>query len=300
MDNGSILKKRGGYMNFVAIDVETANADIASICQVGIARYENGFLAEEWKSYIDPETYFCGVNISIHGITEETVKGAPSFPQIYDKINQALAGRITVCHTPFDRASIRKTVDKYNLTAPECTWLDSARVVRRAWPDLFSKSGYGLSNVCNYLGYEFGHHDALEDAKAAAHVLISAIKESDLDLDGWLKRVEKPISANTSTYDKRIKRDGNPDGPMFGDVLAFTGSLEIPRREAADIAAQLGCKVNDGVTKKTTLLVIGDQDVSKLAGHEKSSKHRKAEEFIKKGIPIRILKESDFVDLQNT
>jgi DNA polymerase III subunit epsilon len=48
------------------------------------------------------------------------------------------------------------------------------------------------------------------------------------------------------------------------------------------------------VTKHTTLLVVGDQDVRKLAGHEKSAKHRKAEELIANGQRIRIISESDF------
>ena len=55
-------------MKFVAIDVETANADMASICQIGIARCEGGVITDEWTSYVDPEDYFDGVNVSIHGI----------------------------------------------------------------------------------------------------------------------------------------------------------------------------------------------------------------------------------------
>jgi len=42
-------------MNFVAIDVETANSDMASICQIGIAKFENGILVEEWVSLVNPE-----------------------------------------------------------------------------------------------------------------------------------------------------------------------------------------------------------------------------------------------------
>ena len=53
-------------MEFVAIDVETANADMASICQIGLVRYENGVLSKEWRSYVDPEDYFEGINVSIH------------------------------------------------------------------------------------------------------------------------------------------------------------------------------------------------------------------------------------------
>lgn len=84
---------------------------------------------------------------------------------------------------------------------------------------------------------------------------------------------------------------------MYGEILVFTGALEIPRREAADLAASIGCMVAAGVTKKTTLLVVGDQDITKLAGKSKSSKHTKAEQLIAKGQEIRIIKESDFKEL---
>ena len=71
----------------------------------------------------------------------------------------------------------------------------------------------------------------------------------------------------------------------------------MPRRQASEMAAGAGCEVADGVTKHTTLLVVGDQDIRVLNGHDKSSKHRKAEELIAKGLPIRILTESDFASM---
>ena len=40
-------------MQFVAIDMETANADMASICQIGLVKCENGILSHEWKTYVD-------------------------------------------------------------------------------------------------------------------------------------------------------------------------------------------------------------------------------------------------------
>ncbi len=63
-------------MDFVTIDVETANANISSICQIGMARFRNGVLADEWVSLIDPEDYFEGINISIHGIDSAAVVAA--------------------------------------------------------------------------------------------------------------------------------------------------------------------------------------------------------------------------------
>ena len=70
--------------------------------------------------------------------------------------------------------------------------------------------------------------------------------------------------------------------------------LSMPRREAAELAAAIGCQVASGITKETTILVVGDQDVKRLAGHQKSSKHRKAEKLALQGASIRILRESDF------
>lgn len=74
----------------------------------------------------------------------------------------------------------------------------------------------------------------------------------------------------------------------------FTGALSITRAQASDMAASLGCSVLPGVSKKITLLVVGDQDLRITGGDGKSSKHRKAEEMLAKGHPIRILSESDF------
>lgn len=283
-------------MNFVAIDVETANPDMTSICQIGLARYQHGLLFEEWKTYVDPEDYFDMINISIHGIDESTVKGAPKLNDLTDQLYGFLDGKIAVCHTHFDRVAIHQAFAKHNKRNPSCTWLDSARVARRTWKELAWR-GYGLHNVCRILGYEFKHHDALEDAKAAAHVLLAAIDESNLSIEEWLQRVEKSIDIEKSYA--AIKREGNPEGPLYGEVIVFTGSLLISRGEASDLAAKIGCKVDLGVTKKTTLLVVGDQDIKKLAGHEKSSKHRKAEGLISDGQNIRILRETDFIQLVN-
>ena len=285
-------------MNFVAIDVETANADMASICQIGLAKFENGILSDEWKSFVDPEDYFDDINIAIHGIDENTVKGAPTFPELFNTLCSYLAGSVVICHTHFDRVAIRQAHQRYNIIAPECTWLDSAMVARRAWAEC-ARKGYGLYNVCSMLGYGFNHHDALEDAKAAAHIFLSASKVTGLDIPNWLKRIRQPIYPTASSSDSTIKRNGNPEGALFGEVLVFTGALEMPRREAADLAATIGCQVESGVTIKTTMLVVGDQDIKKLAGHEKSMKHRKAETLIAKGAQIRIMKESDFKALVN-
>ncbi len=65
------------------------------------------------------------------------------------------------------------------------------------------------------------------------------------------------------------------------------------------MAAKVGCDVNNGVNKKTTILVVGTQDKSRLNGYEKSGKHRKTEVLIAKGMDVQILSEEDFFELMN-
>lgn len=290
-------------MNFVTVDVETANPDLASICQIGIVDFEAGSAKQVWQSTVNPEDYFDDNNVVIHGITEEAVKRAPTFPEIHAAVTERLDGKIIVSHTSFDRVAIAKVTEKYGLRQVQGKWLDSAKVVRRAWPEL-SHRGYGLKNVAQKLGIAFRHHEAQEDARAAGEILVRAIQETRLTVDEWLDRVRRPIEvARSSSGSSRIQpsptcsrigMEGNPEGSLHGEVVAFTGALSIPRRRAAELAAAGGCKVTASVNKATTLLVVGDQDIRKLAGHEKSSKQRKAEELIGKGQAIRILGEGDF------
>jgi DNA polymerase-3 subunit epsilon len=283
-------------VNFVAIDVETANPNMASICQVGLVQYVAGAPVDEWMSYVDPQDDFDDINVSIHGIDEVRVRGAPTFPQISGDLFHYLRNSLVVCYTHFDRLALAQTSQRYKISVPRLVWLDSARVARRAWEDCAWK-GYGLAKICKKLGYEFQHHDALEDAKAAAFVLTCAIRDTGLSTEEWLKRIEQPIILGSGSSGSDIKRAGNPNGHFFGDVLVFTGSLTIPRRDAADMAAGAGFQVAPSVTKATTILVVGDQDTAKLAGHTKSTKHRKAEELISAGVAIRIVRESDFKEL---
>ena len=42
-------------LNFVALDVETANADASTICQIGIVTFTNGAVDGTWSTLIDPE-----------------------------------------------------------------------------------------------------------------------------------------------------------------------------------------------------------------------------------------------------
>jgi len=279
-------------MNFVALDVETANHRYSSICQIGVAFFADGEYKNSWETLLNPEEYFQERNIRIHEINEEMVKDSPTFPSICKELHEYLTNTIVVTHSPFDRTAMAQIHQKYNIDLPEIRWLDTTKVVRRTWKDRASK-GYGLQDICEFLKIEFKHHDAAEDARATGKVLLKAIQKTGFSIEDWVVSVTHNHNANSHFS----IGGGNPDGDLYGQSIVFTGQLIISRKEAATHAADAGCNVQNSVTKKTTLLVVGDQDLKQLSGHEKSSKHRRAEELIEKGIPIRILGETDFYSM---
>jgi len=282
-------------IDFIALDVETANPDYSSVCQIGIIAYANGLVVHQWTSLVNPQDYFYPPNVQVHGIDANMVQDSPTYPQVLPIVQSWLNRQIVVCHTPFDKIALKQVHEKYRLPLLQCQWLDTAKVTRRAWPQ-FSQSGYRIANVTEFLGIKFNHHDALEDARAAGEVLLHAVQETGIAVVDWLRRAEQPISQR-SQYSVKATWDGNEDGPLFGEVLVFTGELSISRSQSANRAASAGCAVAANVTKKTTILVVGNQDMRKLVGHEKSSKHRRAEELIIDGQEIRIVSESDFLVL---
>ena len=184
-------------MKFVAIDVETANQDVASICQIGVVTFEQGHILESWETLVNPEDYFDSFNIAVHGITEESVRDAPIFPAVFEALHFRLAKQIVVSHTPFDKTAIARVSEKYGLPVIGCSWLDSARVVRRTWPR-FARRGYGLKNIAQWLGIKFDHHNAVEDARAAGQVVVHAVKETGVEIADLLKTGEKPIRSSAA------------------------------------------------------------------------------------------------------
>ena len=179
---------------FTSIDVETANVDLSSICQIGVVQFEDGRIVRRWNVLVNPHDYFDDMNVSIHGIDEARVADAPSFPEVHERLHAYLTNGVITCHTSFDRSAIQAAHDKHGITVPEITWLDTARVVRRAWPDR-ARAGFGLGSVAQMLGIEFQHHDAEEDARAAGEILLRAIKQTGLSVQDWLRRIEQPIVA---------------------------------------------------------------------------------------------------------
>jgi DNA polymerase III subunit epsilon len=253
-----------GVTNFIALDVETANADFGSICSIGLVHFRSGSVFKSLTILVDPEDEFDALNIGIHGIRPEDVAGKPTMAQVFPVISASLSDVVVVHHSHFDKTALARAAVKYGTGPLPYHWLDTLRVARRAWPLLNDCGGYGLARLASEFQISFTHHDAAEDARATGLLMLRAIDDTGCGLEDWLKRVELTISGQVPG---RFASEGDPSGPLAGETVVFTGKLEVPRGIAAQAAVKMGCNVADGVNKRTTILVVGDQDLRRTKGN---------------------------------
>ncbi|WP_108257793.1 exonuclease domain-containing protein [Mangrovicoccus ximenensis] len=121
-----------GEFRFVVLDVETANGDPSSICQIGLAFVREGGAIETFAAYVDPECRFSSFNIQLTGIRPETVRGAPRFAELQPRIAGLLARQPVIQHSSFDRRAIHAACDLAGLAHPMWTWFDSVPMARRS------------------------------------------------------------------------------------------------------------------------------------------------------------------------
>lgn len=174
-------------LTFNAIDVETANASPASICQIGVVHVRNGRIEERLSILVNPEERFNAFNVRLHGIDEDAVEDSDTFPRIHKALCRRLAGTALVSHTQFDRLALEGAAEKYGLDPLPVTWLDSAMIARHAWPRKY-RSQWRLSKIAGDLGISFRHHDAVDDARAAAEIILYACEHTGLDIEEWVER----------------------------------------------------------------------------------------------------------------
>ena len=157
--------------DWVALDFETATASRASACAVGLV-YVRGGRIEAAESILikPPGNEYSRFNIAIHGIHPAMTADAPSFAELWPALEARLAGRPVAAHNAsFDMSVLRYELDRADRRYPELEYYCTVVLSRAAWPHLYD---HKLPTVARHCGIEFRHHDAAEDARACAQILL--------------------------------------------------------------------------------------------------------------------------------
>lgn len=170
------------------LDVELANSNRASICEIGIIRTENGCEVFREKYLINPETSFDRMNISIHGITPRMVSDCPRFPDVWLKIERYMTSGVIIAHNAasMELCAISASLARYGLPLTDFYYICTLRLSRDR---IDSPNGYSLDALCDLGGIPLiNHHDALADAQAC------------VELYNYIESISTVVDSEVATY----------------------------------------------------------------------------------------------------
>ena len=166
-------------LDFTAIDFETANGFRGSPCAVGLSKVRGGRVVEEASWLMRPpqnHDHFDYHNVRIHGISAADVAGRPRFGELFAEIGAFIGDDVLAAHNAaFDLGVIRSALEVSGLPGPAFDYVCTVMLSRRC---------YSLvSNSLPFAAEEAGvplvrHHDAAEDARACAGILIDIARRN--------------------------------------------------------------------------------------------------------------------------
>lgn len=157
---------------------------------------------------------------------------APTFDQLFPLLQDFLGEKVVYQHSKFDQSAISAACRTYGLEDKKWEWRDSVLVARDAWPELKANGGYGLASLKSHLSLEFQHHDAGEDARASAEVVLLAERVTGRQVETSVpvhSQTREPVSTIETTTVSIIRerisqkfktpRNSYPDNAIRDGIL---------------------------------------------------------------------------------
>ena len=212
------------------IDLETTGTTATGdrITEIGIVRVEEGELAEEWSTLVNPGCPIPEEIQALTGITNAMVRGAPTFAQVAGEVRERLEGHLFVAHNArFDYGFIKNEFRRLEV-AFTADVLCTVRLSRRLYPDAV---GHGLDAVIARHGLEIGdagartgRHSALGDARVLWQFVQRVYREKEVaDIEHAVRRILKIPSLPPQLPPDAL--ENLPEGP---GVYRFYGVNGLP------------------------------------------------------------------------
>lgn len=231
-----------------------------------------------YRTYVNPEEEIFDYGLIYEfGATANQLESAPNFPAVYEQICSLLQGQTVLYHMPSNKLALQAVCNRYGLLLPDANYINSERIVRRVWTE-HSQSGYGLGSMRAALDIPAD----LTSAEATYEIIQRAIEHTGSSLEELIELANRPrVRLRENSHIESM--EGNPDGPLYGETIVFTGSLDRPRKDLRDVVVALGCNFADSLTRETTILVVGNYNNPTVLTTGKSGKLTKAEKLNKDG-----------------
>ncbi|MBN8534596.1 MAG: CBS domain-containing protein [Rhizobiales bacterium] len=164
-------------LDAIVFDTETTGLDAseARLLQFGAVHIEAGTLAAtRFECKVNPSVAIPPASTKIHGLTAESLAGAPTFPEAYARFCGFAETRVLIGHNVgFDLAILQRECKLAGLKPPQNRMLDTRLLAELCFPRL---AGFTLDALASHLGLTIsGRHDALADAELTAKLFLALI-----------------------------------------------------------------------------------------------------------------------------
>lgn len=197
---------------YVAFDTETSGAFPIGfdICEVGLVKWKNGQIIDEYQSLVKPREAMGEKVIKIHGITNDMVETAPKMEDIISIIHNFIGDSVLLAHhAPFDLGFLAYDFEKYDYSLPKTPALCTSLLSRKLFPN---SPNHRLQTLIKYFELEQGTaHRALDDAKACLEVGLRCLKSLDENtpLASFYKCQEKNLAWEQFSINKIKENDAH-------------------------------------------------------------------------------------------
>ncbi len=211
---------RGNVRDFVAVDFETANPQRVSACAFGYAIVKDLEIVQTNGFLVKPVGGHAPFQTKIHGLTASDTSEKNDFGEVYSSVAHLFDMPI-VGHSQFDKQVLNALSEHFNLGI-RFSYVDSVSVAREMLPEL---KNHKLKTLVKHLDLpKFKHHDATEDARACASVLIKL---------QWPREIRTPdIRDQYASLASEILADGEVD---YAEAYQLLYWLEDHAGESADL-----------------------------------------------------------------
>jgi len=161
--------------DFAAIDFETANRELSSVCSVGVVVVRNGMITDKFYSLIRPEpNYYAYGNTQVHGLIYEDTVHAKVFPYVWAQIQLLIDDLSLVAHNKgFDESCLKAVFKTYQMDYPDYCFYCTLAESRRQLKHLPNHQLHTVAADCGYI--LTNHHHALADAEACAEIALQLL-----------------------------------------------------------------------------------------------------------------------------
>lgn len=281
--------------DYVVIDIETTGfyVGLDEIIEIGAIKVSNGIIDQAFNTLISDASSIPAEITGLTGISQTMLKDGMPIKQAMKQFLSFCGDSVVVGHNVgfdvrFLTEEARSCGQKF-----ENDYVCTLRLARKIYPTLIN---HQLITLAEHLELPTkGFHRTVYDCVTVAQLyeqLKDDVNKSGRSLiDLFKRKPQKSFDLSTIT----ANQDYDENNPFNGLNVVFTGTLEHHSRiEGAQLLANLGASIQNGVNKKTNLVIIGH-----YLPHQKietSNKVKRAMQLVESGFPIQVINSDTFYE----